>query len=225
MSCATVVLPSTYVSPFAAQSHIPSFYEPSSTQIPETHEPKVRLVDRDKYATVIDEVFDETSPSNVTAMHSQFSNDEAQLVPHVGRDSFMPKVIGQIDTLSIDSKISFDAMKINFDSGDGESEEDRRGCTKVEENLSNGADQVVDKNPQQNTNEQLIRFAPMIMDLFATLVPGTYAEEEWTSKGIADTITILISYMRMSISVCITLGDNPCLSSSYNSLRLNDLTD
>nr|XP_009620480.1 uncharacterized protein LOC104112307 [Nicotiana tomentosiformis] len=63
-------------------------------------------------------------------------------------------------------------MKINFDSGDGESEEDRRGCTKVEENLSNGADQVVDKNPQQNTNEQLIRFAPMIMDLFATLVPG-----------------------------------------------------
>nr|XP_033509533.1 uncharacterized protein LOC117274377 [Nicotiana tomentosiformis] len=54
---------------------------------------------------------------------------------------------------------------------------------------------------------------------------GNDAEEEWTTRGIASIITILISYLRMFSYVCITLGGNPCLSSSYNSILLNAWTD
>lgn len=53
----------------------------------------------------------------------------------------------------------------------------------------------------------------------------TYVEEEWIARGIADIITILISYVRMFAYVCITLDDNQCLSSSYNSLLLNAWTN
>ncbi|OIT35732.1 hypothetical protein A4A49_03292 [Nicotiana attenuata] len=54
---------------------------------------------------------------------------------------------------------------------------------------------------------------------------GNDAEEEWTARGIADIIAILISYLRMFAYVCIILVGNPCLSSFYNSLLLNAWTD
>ncbi|XP_009800495.1 uncharacterized protein LOC107817207 [Nicotiana tabacum] len=52
-----------------------------------------------------------------------------------------------------------------------------------------------------------------------------YTKEEWIEWGIADTITILISYLRMFAYACITLTENSCLSSSYNPLLLNTWTD
>ncbi|OIT34981.1 hypothetical protein A4A49_31349 [Nicotiana attenuata] len=58
-----------------------------------------------------------------------------------------------------------------------------------------------------------------IIDL--SLQSRIYTKEEWIEWGIAYTITILISYLRMFGYACITLTENPCLSSSYNLLLLN----
>ncbi|OIT05906.1 hypothetical protein A4A49_37894 [Nicotiana attenuata] len=51
------------------------------------------------------------------------------------------------------------------------------------------------------------------------------AKEEWTEWGTADTITILLSYLRMFAYACITLTDTLCFSSSCNPLLLNIWAD
>ncbi|XP_016500267.2 uncharacterized protein LOC107818730 [Nicotiana tabacum] len=150
VNCATLVRSATYES-----------------ASPEIHELNARLVDGEKYATIVDEVFDKNPQSNEPVVHSQFSKDEAQLVPLVGRDYFMPQEIEQFEILSIDSEGLLDAMKINSDSDDGKSEEDQRGCTKVEENSSNTAAQVF----ATNTTTQLSHIATMILDPFSSLIP------------------------------------------------------
>ncbi|OIT07320.1 hypothetical protein A4A49_00152 [Nicotiana attenuata] len=170
LSCATVVPPATYVSP--AHSRIANFYESASTQIPKIPEPIARVVDGDKYAIVVDKVFDENPHSHETAMHSQVSNDEALLVLPVGGDYFVPKSVEQFEILSINSTEHLDAMKIKSDSDDESLEEDQQGYTKVEDNSRNMADQVFATNPQRNAGEQLIQFAPLNMDHLASLVPG-----------------------------------------------------
>lgn len=58
-----------------------------------------------------------------------------------------------------------------------------------------------------------------------SLQSRNYTKEEWIEWGIADTITILISYLRMFAYACITLTENPCLSFSYNPFLLNIWTD
>lgn len=54
-----------------------------------------------------------------------------------------------------------------------------------------------------------------------SLSSGIYAEEEWTERGIADTVTILISYL--VAYVCITLGDKSMFILFFNLLLLNAL--
>lgn len=44
-----------------------------------------------------------------------------------------------------------------------------------------------------------------------SLSSGICAEEEWTERGISDTVTILISYLVIFSYVCITLGDKSML--------------
>ncbi|OIT40405.1 calcium-dependent protein kinase 29 [Nicotiana attenuata] len=158
LNCATLVPPVTY--------------ESTSTQISEIHKPNACLVDADKNATVVDELFDKTPQSTAPDMHSQFSKDEAQLVPLVGHDYFMPKEMERFEILSIESEELLDAMKINYDSDDGKSEEDQRDYTQVEENSSNSADQAFPTSPQLDTATQLSYIATMILDPFSSLIPG-----------------------------------------------------
>ncbi|XP_019231994.1 PREDICTED: uncharacterized protein LOC109212771 isoform X2 [Nicotiana attenuata] len=105
-------------------------------------------------------------------MHSEFSKDEAQLVPLVGRDYFVPKEMEQFEIFSIESEELLDAMKTNSDLDDGKSKEDHRDCTKVEENSSNSADQVFATSPQRDTTTQLHHIATIILDPFSSLIPG-----------------------------------------------------
>nr|XP_033516601.1 uncharacterized protein LOC117280944 [Nicotiana tomentosiformis] len=104
-------------------------------------------------------------------MHSQFSKDEAQLVPLV-KDYFMLKEMEQFEILSIESEELLDAIKINSNSDDGKSEEDEQDYTHVEENSSNSADQAFATSPQRDTAAQHSHIAAMILDSFSSLIPG-----------------------------------------------------
>ena len=133
-------------------------------------------------------------------MHSQFSKDEAQLVPLV-KDYFMLKEMEQFEILSIESEELLDAMKTNSDSDDGKSEADHRDYTKVEENSSNSADQVFATSPQRDTSAQLRHMATMILDPFSSLIPGDKFPIGRILVVLVSSIWTIVIYLVLVIAV------------------------
>ncbi|OIS98723.1 triacylglycerol lipase sdp1 [Nicotiana attenuata] len=134
----------------------------TSLPIPDIHDPNSCLTGEDKCAPAEDKVFDEFPQSDDSNLPCHCANDEALFPILVRHDHLVPVGIHPFTLfvgLFVESETLSDATTLT---------------SRIQSELESKRvreDQVFAKNPQRNTDEP-IQYAPLIMDPFASLVPG-----------------------------------------------------